>query len=347
MGPDFVLLADLIGPPKRARRQSEAGVTMKPSQHAIKALDQVLGLDIAKANVVLFDPVSGRTWAVANTLPSLIKALRPFADHQLMVCEATGGYERAALEAALHVGLRAHRADAVKVKNYIRSHGGAAKTDAIDARWLSRYGQERGESLAAWQAPPANREALASLVRLRQDTVAQRTAAKNRRSAPGSNLAAEFLDQQVDFLNTQIDAIDKAIAKLIKTCAELACAHARLRQHKGLGPLASTALLALLPELGSLNRKQAASLARLAPHPNESGNSSGRRRTGRGGRSGIKPALFMAALSAARHNPTLKAFYQRLIDAGKPRKLAITAVARKLVVLANATLKSPKPINSN
>lgn len=265
-----------------------------------------------------------------------------------MVCEATGGYERAALEAAVHIGLRAHRADAAKVKNYIRSHGGAAKTDAIDARWLSRYGQERGANLAAWQAPPANREALACLVRLRQDMVAQRTAAKNRRSAPGSSVAAEVLDRQVNFLDKEIEELDKAIAKQLKTDTQLASAHARLRQHKGLGPVASTALLALLPELGSLNRKQVASLARLAPHPNESGQMSGRRRTGRGGRSGIKPALFMAALSAARHNPTLKAFYQRLITAGKPKKLAITAVARKLVVLANASIKTmPNTADAN
>ncbi len=339
MEPDFVLLADLIGPPKRARRQSEAGVTMKPSRNAIKALDRVLGLDIAKANAVLFDPVSGRTWTVANTLPSLIKALTPFAGHDLMVCEATGGYERAALDAALHVGLRAHRADAAKVKNYIRSHGGAAKTDDIDARWLSRYGQERGANLASWQAPQASREALASLVRLRQDLVAQRTAAKNRRGAPGASAAAAFLKRQVDFLDGEIRALDKAIAQLLKTDTELANAHAQLRKHKGLGPVASTVLLALLPELGRLNRKQAASLARLAPHPNESGQTHGRRRTGRGGRSGVKPALFMAALSAATHNPALSAFYKRLIQAGKPKKLAITAVARKLVVLANSSLK--------
>ena len=324
---------------KRARRQSEAGVTMKPSKTTIKALDRVIGLDVAKATVVLFDPGSGRTLSVANDLKSLIAALTPFADYELAVCEATGGYERATLEAAGLVGLAAHRADAARVKNYIRSLGGAAKTDAIDARWLSRYGQERGQALMRWQARDADREALASLVRHRQDLVAQRTAAKNRRSAPGPATLAAFLDEQIAFLNGQINKLAKAIAQLFKTRPTLAADEACLRRPKGFGPVCAVTLLALIPELGTLNRRQAASLANLAPHPRDSGQTSGRRRTGYGGRSGVRPALFMAALSAARFNPDLKAFYQRLLAAGKPKRLALTAVARKLVVLANSLLK--------
>ena len=341
--PDFVLLADLIGPPKRARRQSEAGVTMKPSRNAIKTLDRVLGLDVAKVSVVVFDPISGRTWTVANQLQSLLEALAPFADYELMVCEATGGHERAALQAALTLGLAAHRADASKVKSYIRSLGGAAKTDNIDARWLSRYGQERGDSLARWQASQASRDDLASLVRLRQDFVAQRTAAKNRRSAPVSDIAAAFLDRQVEFLDDEVRKLDKAIAEQIKGDPSLHAANDRLREHKGFGSVAISTLLALVPELGQLNRRQAACLTCLAPHPKDSGQTFGRRRTSRSGRDGVRPALFMAALSAARYNPTLKAFYQRLIAAGKPKRLALTAVARKLVILANSLLKTAPP----
>jgi transposase len=271
---------------------------MKPSRNAIKPLDRVLGLDVAKASVVLFDPISGRTWTVANQSPSLIEALAPFADYELMVCEATGGHERAALEAAQSVGLAAHRADAAKVKNYIRSLGGAAKTDDIDARWLSRYGQERGDGLARWQAPQASRDALAGLVRLRQDLVAQRTAAKNRRSAPCDDLVSAFLDRQIRFLDGEISALGKAIAQQIKDDPSLADAQDRLREHKGFGSVAISTLLALVPELGQLNRRQAACLTCLAPHPRDSGQTFGRRRTGRSGRDGVRPALFMAALSA-------------------------------------------------
>src|SRR5581483_6761408 len=256
------------------------------------------------------------------------------------------GHERPALQAALTLGLAAHRADASKVKSYIRSLGGAAKTDNIDAAWLSRYGQERGDSLARWQAPQAARDALAGLVRLRQDFVAQRTAAKNRRSAPGCDIAAAFLDRQVEFLDDEVGKLDKAIAKQIKDDRSLAEAHERLRSHKGFGSVAISTLLALVPELGQLNRRQAASLTCLAPHPKDSGQTLGRRRTTPSGREGVRPALFMAALSAARYNPSLKAFYQRLIAAGKPKRLALVAVARKLVVLANSLLKTTPPTAS-
>lgn len=319
---------------------------MKPSTNTIKALDRVIGLDVAKATVVLFDPVSGRTWTVANTVQSLTAALTPFADYELAVCETTGGYERATLQAALAVGLAIHRADAARAKSYIRSLGGAAKTDDIDARWLSRYGQERGAGLPRWQAPNADREALAALVRHRQDLVAQRTAAKNRRSGPCDARVVPFLDEQIDFLEGQIAELNKAIAGLVKASAHLADAEARLRQKKGFGPVAARTLLALVPELGQLNRRQVASLTRLAPHPRDSGQTQGRRTTAYGGRDGVKPALFMAALAAARSNPDLKTFYERLVTAGKPKKLALTAVARKLVVLANSILKTKTTLTS-
>jgi len=157
---------------------------MKPSNHAIKGLDRVLGLDVARASVVLFASFSRRTRTVANTPEALREALAPFADYQLMVCEVTGGYERAALEAAFSLGLPAHRADALRVKRYIGSLGGRAKTDPIDASWLARYGQERGQTLLRWQPREADRDALASQVRHRRYLVAARSEAKNRRRPP-------------------------------------------------------------------------------------------------------------------------------------------------------------------
>ena len=315
---------------------------MKPSAIAIKPLDRVLGLDIAKATVVLFDPVSRRTWSVANRPAALREALERFADYDLMVCEATGGHERAALDVALALGLPAHRADALRVKRYIASHGGAAKTDAIDAGWLSRYGQERAASLTRWRPRDIEREALASLVRHRQQLVAARVEARNRRCAPGCHPVAGFLDEQIAFLDQQVLKLDRAIDDLLQRAPDLARAEARLRKVSGIGPIAARSLLALLPELGSLNRRQAAALAGLAPHPRDSGQTSTRRRCGPG-RQGLKPILFMAAMAAARHNPTLKIFAQRLATAGKSKRLIINAVARKLVVIANAKLQ-PTPL---
>lgn len=308
---------------------------MKPSTPCLKPSDRVLGLDVAKATVVLFDPVSGRTQTIANEPAALEAALKPFADYALMVCEATGGYERAALAAAVSLGLPAHRADAARVKSYIRSLGGAAKNDPLDSRWMTRYGQDRGEALALWEPPLAERDALAGLVRHRQDLLTQRTQAKNRRSAPGAELVGRFLDDQIRFLAEQIDQLDRAIAELVANSPSLAAADASLRAVPGLGPVAARTLLALLPELGKLNRRQAASLAGLAPHPRDSGQSTGRRRTGPG-RQGLRPVLFMAALAAARANPALRAFAERLTQAGKPKRLILTAIARKLVVIANS-----------
>jgi transposase len=306
-------------------------------------MNRVLGLDVAKSTVVLFDPVSGRTFTFANAPEALLEALKPFADHELMVCEATGGHERAALEAAAALGLAAHRADAAKVKSFIRSHGGTAKTDAIDARWLSRYGQERGPALALWTSQDPDREAFASLVRHRQDLIAERTQTKNRLGAPGPERLKPFLKAQLAFLEGQIAEIDRTVQALAASSHALASAQARLRQIPGIGPVSACTLLALLPELGSINRRQVASLAGLAPHPRDSGQTFARRRTGRSGRNGLRPILFMAALSAARAHPDLKAFAERLIKAGKPKRLVFTAVARKLLVIANSVCKAPSP----
>jgi transposase len=314
------------------------GTIMKPSHDTIKGLDRVLGLDVAKASVVLFESTSRRTWTVANTPEALREALAPFADYQLMVCEVTGGYERAALEAAFSLGLPAHRADALRVKRYIGSLGGRAKTDPIDASWLARYGQERGRNLLRWQPREADRDALASLVRHRRYLVATRSEAKNRRSAPNANPLAPFIEAQINFLNDQIESLDQTITTLLANTPDLGPAEQLLCTIIGVGPVVSRNLLALLPELGTLNRRQIASLAGLAPHPRDSGQFAGRRRTGQG-RDGLRPILFMAALSAARANPTMRAFAERLINEGKPKRLVLVAVARKLVVLANALLR--------
>ena len=315
---------------------------MKPSPSPIKALSRVIGLDVAKASVTLFDPGSRRSCVVANTVDALTQALSPFADYELAVCEATGGYERATLQAALAVGLAAHRADALKVKRYIASHGGAAKSDPIDAAWLSRYGQERGATLALWEPAAEGRDALAALVRHRQDLVSTRTETKNRRSSPTCQAVAPFLDEQIAFLTRQVQAIEHAIAQQLEHTAELAEAARRLRAQPGLGAVAVSSLLALMPELGRMNRRQAASLAGLAPHPRDSGKLAGRRRCGRG-RQGLKPILFMAAMAAIRSCPTLKAFALRLTLAGKPKRLILTAVSRKLIVRANSALSTISP----
>lgn len=299
---------------------------------------RTIGIDVAKASVTLFDTQTGRFQRVPNTPVDLKAALEPLADRALAICEATGGYERVLLETAFTLGLAIHRADAAKVKAFIISHGGHAKTDPIDARWLARFGAERGESLVSWSPPDADREAMGELVRARQNLVAERVRVKNRRAAPGAGAVRDLLAQQEAFLDQQINEIEARLKKRMSGSPQLKRAQAALRMIKGLGATAAPALLALLPELGRISAKQAASLAGLAPHPNQSGQFKGHKRM-HGGRDGLRPILFMAAMSAARWNPALKVFYQRLLAAGKPKKLALAAVSRKLVVIANAILK--------
>jgi transposase len=304
-----------------------------------KSESAVLGIDVAKHSVVLYDSLRRQTRHIDNRLEALVQALQAYRDYALAVCETTGGYERALCAAACQVGLPIHRAHASRVKAYIASHGQGAKTDAIDAYWLARYGQARGDCLPHWHPPDPCTEVLSDFIRYRHSLIEQRTRAKNQLKAPNRGAIAGFLAEQIRFLNQQLVELEIEMQAHMKQHAPLQQrAHALTPIH-GLGPVTRNTLLALLPELGHLSAKQASSLSGLAPHANDSGQRRGYR-TMNGGRQGLRVALFMAALSAARYNPKLKPFYQRLIHRGKPKRVALAAVARKLVVMANAELKN-------
>ena len=279
-----------------------------------------LGCDVGKAGIVVFDSRD----ASLRTLPNQPDSLATFAAGLdptcLVVCEATGGYEDALLAALLTAGCPAHRADARKVKAFIRSFGTLAKSDTLDARALAHYAQERHARLARWQAPDPDRERLQTLVLTRADLVAQRTACTNRLAAPGAEPVRTCLEALRTCLDTQIQALDAAIAALVRAAAELVRAERVLRAIPGIG--ATTA----------------AALAGVAPHPNQSGATDAYRRT-RGGRPEVKRTLFMAAMAASRHNPILRDAYRRLRDAGKKPIVAITALMRRLIVIANARLR--------
>ena len=264
-----------------------------------------IGCDVGKATVVIFDTLTGQTQTLPNTAKALSAAMAAFDDTCLLVCESTGGYEAALLAAALAAGRAAHRADARKVKHFIRSFGTLGKTDALDAQALASYGRERHGQLARWQEPDRHRDRLQVMVLARQDLVAQRQACKNRLAAPGVDPVKAPIKAVVACLDTQIQVIDRGIQDLIQSHAPL---------------------------------KKATAAPGLAPHPNQSGKADGYRRT-RGGRDAVRPLLFMAALVAARSNPKLKTIYQRLIANQKKPIVAITALMRKLIVIANAVVR--------
>ncbi len=315
----------------------EFALTTIPAPAPI-APTRFIGCDVGKASVVVFDSHTGQTRTIPNKPTDLRRFAAALDTTCLAICEATGGHETALLEALLQFGRAAHRADARKVKAFVRSFGTLAKTDAIDARALSFYGQERHTKLARWQAPDPQRDQLQALVLTRRDLVADRLAYKNRLSAPGSAAVRPYLTKLLAHLEQQIAAITRDIARLIKSHHGLAAANKAIRAIVGIGQITASALLALLPELGTLNRRKVASLAGLAPHPKQSGATDAYRRT-RGGRPEIKQVLFMAALTAAKHDPKQRSFYQRLLANGKKKLVALTAVMRKLVIVCNAVLR--------
>ncbi len=298
-----------------------------------------IGCDVGKTAIVIHDAAYGRTRTIANEPQALAAFAASLNPTCFVVCEATGGYERDLLAALIAGSVPAHRADARKVKAFIRSFGVLGKSDAIDAAALARYGRDRYAELPLWSAREPERLRLQALVLARRDLVKDRLAYANRRAAPAAEPVHPYLAALVESFEAQIKAIEADINALCAACEGIAKAVQTLVTIQGVGQKTAAALIALMPELGSLPRRQAAALAGLAPHPNQSGQTDAYRRT-RGGRPEIKRLLFMAAISAAKHNPTLSAFYKRLLSAGKKPLVAITAIMRKLVVIANAKLRA-------
>jgi transposase len=307
-----------------------------------------IGCDVGKASLVFFELGNDATQTIANRKADIEAFAATLDASCLVVCEATGGHEALLLSGLSAAGIAAHRADARKVKAFIRSFGILGKSDDIDARQLSHYAKERQASLPLWQVPDQNHQKLQALVLARQDMVADRVAWTNRLKAPGAGHAATHFEAVLTCIQNQIAAIEAAIAALIKQTARLRQAGQVLSAIPGIGATTAATLIALMPELGSLDRRKAAALAGVAPHPKRSATAIAYQRT-RGGRPQVKRALFLAAMSASKCNPQLRPTFERLIKEGKKPMVALTAVMRKLIVIANAKLRDaikerPSPI---
>lgn len=257
--------------------------------------------------------------------------------HQaLVVLETTGGYEMALVRFLQKQLIAVHRANARKVKNFIRSYGILGKSDRIDALALAHYAFERHSSLDLF-VPPDNL-ALLKLTRRHQELTQMLVKEKNRMKAPEQKGLFKSFRIVMKALDQEIKRIEQAILDLIKDEPELEEKCSVLKTVCGIGDKTAFKLIALLPELGKLDRRKIASLASVAPHPNESGNLLGYRRT-RGGRVEIKPVLFMAALSASQSHSNIGQAYKRHIEVGKKPMVAMVAIMRKIIVIANARLR--------
>lgn len=297
-----------------------------------------VGLDVAKLSLELH--LAGRFHSLANDpkgYAQLLKHLRAHS-HAHVVCEATGGYEQPVVRVLQAAGIPVSIVEAGRVRYFARAQGQRAKTDPIDAAVLSQYGATFHPPAAVAATPQQQR--LADLCQRRRQLIHTLTVETNRAEHYTDPLCRRQARQLHKVLEKQIQQCDQAITQLIAEDDVLAAKAKRLKAIPGVGPVVAATVLAEMPELGQLNRQTAAALAGVAPYNRDSGGQKGTRHIS-GGRRPVRCALYMATLSAVRHDRILKEFYLRLRAAGKKPLVAITACMRKLVILMNHLLKNP------
>lgn len=300
-----------------------------------------VGIDIGKDHFELALAGQAKTHRYSNTQKGFTRCLTQHGQvfaQALIVIEATGGYEKALLNRLVDNGFWVHLAHAAKVKFFIRSYGGYAKTDAIDAKAIAQYGQERAHTLALQKPADQKLHTLNKLVKRRDELVNMRVQEKNRRKGPDRDLLKSSMQYMLDCLDQAIDDIEQQIADHIQKHQELRAKSKILQEIPGVGEKTACMLLSWLPELGQVTGKQIASLAAVAPHPVQSGSYDGYRKT-RGGRTKVKSTLFISAMAASRTKTTLGTFYKKLLDQGKKPIVALVALMRKIIVIANAKIK--------
>lgn len=296
----------------------------------------VIGVDISKDWIDVFDGRTGRHRRIAAT-PGGLRSFARRAEGALVVFEASGGYERPLARALEEAETGYARVNPRQAREFARACGRLAKTDRVDAAVLA----EMGRALTLPQTVPVGpeRRRLADFLARREDVSAMLRAEKTRLAQTEDPWLAGNIAAHIQVLETECDDTERKIAALIEEAPELRAVAARLQTAPGIGPVVAASLLAQLPELGTLDRRRIASLAGLAPQACDSGTKRGRRRVW-GGRPQIRRAMFIAALAASRYDARFKAFRARLEAAGKSKKTAIIAVARKLLTVLNAMLQN-------
>ena len=301
-----------------------------------------LGIDIGKKEFTshIKNPEITKTYKNNRSgFKSFVSDHSGFLPDGLIVLEPTGGYESHLLNYLLSQKLAVHRADARKVKNFIRSFGQQAKTDAIDAKALAQYGFERQATLSLFEKPKENEQKLKLLVERRADLKQMLVQEKNRYQSPLNSVLRSSIQSVLTCLEKQVIDIEAQINKIINEDRLLTQKKNILMTVPGIGEVTAAFFLAFIPELGQINRKQIASLCGVAPFAKESGSKSCYRKTC-AGRRNLRPILYMAAMGARRKKDCeLALFFERLIKNGKKPLVALTAIMRKIVVIANARIK--------
>lgn len=303
--------------------------------------DSFIGIDVSSQTLEVASSLENKTWQVANQatgigqLEEQLRALKP----AMVVLEATGGYEFEAACALQAAGLLVAVVNPRAARDFARSMGALAKTDALDARMLAAFARVlyQHPQRERFVKPLASQELqrLQALV-LRRRQIVQMLASERQRLRISHVATRPSIERVIAFLKAELDDSDGEVARDVRQHhGELAAA---LSSVPGVGPASVAVLVAELPELGQLDRRRISALVGVAPMNRDSGQMRGQR-TIWGGRADVRRTLYMAALVATRHNPVLRVFYERLLAAGKPKKVALVAAMRKLLGMLNAIAK--------
>jgi transposase len=302
---------------------------------------RIMGIDVAKATLDVWVEPDGAGWTVPNDVRGLAALTEPVRSRpvSLVVLEATGGYEYAAVVALSAAGQAVAVVNPRQVRDFARASGRLAKTDRIDAPVLARFGAAiRPE---ARRLPSEGVRELDQLVTRRRQVRDMLQAEKNR-LALARGAVRRQIEDHIAWLQRQLAAVEQDLRQRIEASPVWRAKEDLLRSVPGVGPTVAFTLLAELPELGTLSKREIAALVGVAPFARDSGTLRGKRAIW-GGRASVRTCLYMAAVSASCHNPLLRAFYQRLLAAGKDKKLALVACIRKLLVIFNAMVAHGTP----
>lgn len=302
----------------------------------------VIGADVSKTRLDIHG--LGELTSVANDrygirrLIGRIRRSRP----QLIVVEATGGYERSLVHGLLDAGLPVVRVNPLRVRRFAQSRGILAKTDRIDARVLADFGRLNADQLRPMQPISDNARMLQELIARRRQLVEQSVANKNQREHVTLGSVRQSIDRTIKHLCKEIMLVEQQIQEIIDSDEKLSGRQRKLQSVPGIGARVSRVLVSELPELGELDRRKIAALVGVAPFNDESGGYNGPRHI-RGGRATVRSALYMATLVATRHDPVIRDYYNHLKANGKPKKVALVACMRKRLNYLTAILSKRPP----
>ena len=299
-----------------------------------------VGIDVSKDRLDVALRPSGEVFAVeraASGLDGLVSRLKALAP-QIVALEATGGFETVVTAALAAAGLPVVVVNPVQVRAFAKAIGQRAKTDPIDAGVIAHFAEATRPEVRT--LPDAETQLLADLVQRRRQII-EMIGAESQRQKRASHSLKKSIARLLKALQKELTSVDTDIDGSVRGSPAWREKEDLLTSVPGIGKTIARTLIAEMPELGRLNRKEVAALAGLAPFTRQSGTWRGRSFIG-GGRTSVRTALFMGAMVAKRYNPVLKAFFDRLVAAGKPKMVALIAVARKLITILNAVLRDQK-----